>query len=713
MRNISFFKAPISNVIPEKEITLLELSDLIRNNYASQTENLRNATNEHLKASLKNSQFDYVTFSGTFSTRSKDNLIQQSGYIGIDIDKISNLDEIRERIINFNKISPVMVFTSVSGNGLRAVYKCEYDIQQHEEVFNLLKDIFDYHLNIKIDESGKDISRASYICNDDHIYYNNELDGETGYTPEYLGGLLKQAFKVQVKKYATNYVISKISKAVDGNKANTLFKVAVHMGDLIAKNLIDESFVQDLIKSEILKRNLNSEKQAIKIINDGLTKGKRSSNFDIEKLYEIVGGNSTYIEELENHLKEFSSLNSKEFYSKIKERLPIKLTEYLDQYPTSAEKEIALLSLIAGLSSSLSFVKFDYRKKYYYPMLNLIIMGNAGSNKSMMRIAEEIVEDLDTYFQDKHENSVGFNIGGNFSYAALVNAIYGNGGTGLIFDTEADIMTANSKNDWGSFNGFIRKCFGHEKEKVLRKNDKPIIIHLPMVTVIISGTFDQILAMFPNDENGFFSRFMFYNASNEEIGWVSSEEYINFDNSFLKSFKNQFYDFYKDHINNEVEFKISENLLKRHDEFFKDWMENLKDKKFNFNQSIIFRLAIMTFRIAVTLDAFDKINSGVALIETEEISEKNFSMALDIIDQMIRYSLNLSMNLSSNKKKKGLLNLNELDFVQTMKNRFHDFTRAEAVAVAKQFGIRDRKADEILADGRWFIRNSQGKYIVK
>jgi hypothetical protein len=67
---------------------------------------------------------DYVTFSGCFSSRRTGGLIEHSGFLCFDIDKIESerrLQEIKSLLINDEELHTVLCFRSPSGNGLKWV----------------------------------------------------------------------------------------------------------------------------------------------------------------------------------------------------------------------------------------------------------------------------------------------------------------------------------------------------------------------------------------------------------------------------------------------------------------------------------------------------------------------------------------------------------------------------------------------------------------
>lgn len=715
MNKISLYSAPISNVIPSKEITLKDLEIIIKNNYSNQTNKVRITTNIKEKDTIKLTKFDYVTFSGTFKKRNNISLINYSGYIGIDIDKIGNLVEESKKILTFEQLKPIMLFTSVSGKGLRVIYKFDTTFEEHLACFSKLKDIFDYYLSIKIDESGKDIARASFICYDPDIYYNKDLDNEKGYSSNDLDLLLKSAFKIKAKKYLESYVINKITNSQDDYKAQTLFKIALHVGDFVGKTIVEEKYFRELMISEIFKKNLKSEYRAIKIIEDGLIKGKKSSYLKKETILKLIDGDKISTDYLESKLDEEAVLTSKEFWLKIEDKLPKKILDFFSQYETIKEKEILFLSILTGLSSSLSYIDFNYRNEILYPMLNLFVVGNAGSHKGLLKFGRNILINLDEVFKKNNDKSIGFNAGGNFSYSALLRTLSYNNGHGIIFDSEADIISSNSNFDWGNFSSLIRKTFHHEEEIVTRKGESSIKLTKPKLSVLISGTNDQLINMFPSSENGHFSRFMFYVSNAEKFIWSDVSLNDNYNNRLIEELNEKIASYYEKYRKESISITISQKIYNSLNQNFQEWCKTLESKYINFESSIIVRMAIMCLRLAITYQTLTKMLNDEELNKNEELTNECFEIASFIIDELIRYSIQLSMNLKEKPRNTPILDYSELDFIQKIKDLYigKEFKREEVKNIAKEYNISIRKFDTILSDNRWFYRIRSGYYFCK
>ena len=122
---ISFFRAPIRNTKPSAQASILQIYKYIISNRASDiTRRLRAITDPKEARKYKSEAFDYVTFSGCFSSRCTDELIEHSGFLCFDIDKIESerrLQEIKSLLINDEELHTVLCFRSPSGNGLKWV----------------------------------------------------------------------------------------------------------------------------------------------------------------------------------------------------------------------------------------------------------------------------------------------------------------------------------------------------------------------------------------------------------------------------------------------------------------------------------------------------------------------------------------------------------------------------------------------------------------
>jgi hypothetical protein len=111
-----------------------------------------------------------VCFNGKFKQRSLSGLIEHSGFIVLDFDKLQNIEE---SIILKDSISSdefiYATWISPSGKGVKALVKIPAKVENHKGYFNTLKKHFS-HPNW--DDSGSDVSRFCFESYDPDIYIN-------------------------------------------------------------------------------------------------------------------------------------------------------------------------------------------------------------------------------------------------------------------------------------------------------------------------------------------------------------------------------------------------------------------------------------------------------------------------------------------------------------------------------------------------------------
>lgn len=169
----SFYKAPVMNVFPSKELKLSEIYDLITSNtYESVTNHLRTITDLKEKKKYKANKFDYVTFSGTFTKRNDEDLIKHSLLMTIDLDHLENLNQTREMLLKDEYFETELLFKSPSGDGLKWIIKIDLEQATHQEYYTAVSNYLEQQYSIKVDASGKDISRACFLCYDSEAYIN-------------------------------------------------------------------------------------------------------------------------------------------------------------------------------------------------------------------------------------------------------------------------------------------------------------------------------------------------------------------------------------------------------------------------------------------------------------------------------------------------------------------------------------------------------------
>ena len=177
----SFFKAPVRNTIPHKSISLPDAYKYIVGNYAKQrTEKLRSISDTKQARLFKAANFDYCTFSGTFTSRSDKALIKHSGLLCLDLDHLNNVQTLFDRLLNDDYFDTQLLFRSPSGDGLKWIISIEDNPTTHSNYFTAVANYIRQTYGIEVDKSGRDLSRACFLPYDPNAYLNPAHNLSTG-----------------------------------------------------------------------------------------------------------------------------------------------------------------------------------------------------------------------------------------------------------------------------------------------------------------------------------------------------------------------------------------------------------------------------------------------------------------------------------------------------------------------------------------------------
>ena len=183
-RRVSFFKAPIKNLVPSDELTLREVFALIKgDNYVQITEKLRRTIDVEFRREFKAQSFDYVIFSGTFYARNNAQLKEHSGLICIDFDHLEERRfDLLKHLIDDPFLSPVMAFTSPSGDGLKCVIPIDLSKESdHKTWFRAIRNYLHGSFQVEADPYCSHVSNACFLPHDPNAFLDpklNELDAE-------------------------------------------------------------------------------------------------------------------------------------------------------------------------------------------------------------------------------------------------------------------------------------------------------------------------------------------------------------------------------------------------------------------------------------------------------------------------------------------------------------------------------------------------------
>lgn len=169
----SFYTKPVTNINPTRDIDLVEAYSIIKgDSFATCTSTLRSIQDVKETRKYKAFNFDYVTFSGTFSQRNDKYLRKHSGLLTIDFDHVSDLCGLKAELLKDQYFETELLFVSPSGDGLKWVIPIELTKAKHQDYFKAVANYIQHTYKLEVDQSGKDISRACFLPHDPQVFIN-------------------------------------------------------------------------------------------------------------------------------------------------------------------------------------------------------------------------------------------------------------------------------------------------------------------------------------------------------------------------------------------------------------------------------------------------------------------------------------------------------------------------------------------------------------
>ena len=173
---MSYFNAPITNKVPQRTMSLLEVAQFIESTaYMSQTQALRLLDDEAKARMYKGSHFPYITPAGVFSYCNDQSLLKHSGVLCMDLDHVGDVDGLKRKLIADRLFQTLMAFRSPSGDGLKWFVRIDLGKCGHRQWFDAVRNYLmaTYGLSEKqVDPSVRNESRACFLCYDPEVYVN-------------------------------------------------------------------------------------------------------------------------------------------------------------------------------------------------------------------------------------------------------------------------------------------------------------------------------------------------------------------------------------------------------------------------------------------------------------------------------------------------------------------------------------------------------------
>ncbi|WP_158730230.1 MULTISPECIES: DUF3987 domain-containing protein [unclassified Flavobacterium] len=401
-------------------------------------------------------------------------------------------------------------------------------------------------------------------------------------------------------------------------------------------------------------------------------------------------------------------LISKEIYKNLPEELK-SITESFE----GREKDIVLMSSIGVLSNCLPNIKGYYDGDDVYSNLYVLIVAPPASGKGVMnysrilidKIHNKILEDSKAELilcenskkgNKESKNEVCPNIKikilpANVSTAEVYSFLGSSEHGLLIMESEADTLSSMLNNDWSNYSDVLRKAWHHEPLSISRKMDSVFEeISEPKLSMVISGTQNQLQPLIKSKDNGLFSRFIVYSfdeiAEFKNVFAVKSKE----NRIAFENLSNDIFNLYGElsNLKKPIEFQFTENQIKRFTSRFKYIRAFIIDKHSEAFLSNLNRHGLIMFRISMILTAL-RFKSKLAETETLVCTNRDFLIALELTDTLLRHSQFTFDTIES-----GVLSIQDEEILDELRDQF---TRQDVLEVGIKRNIPKRTIDDKLS----------------
>ena len=759
----SFYKGPIQNTKPLGEVTLKTCYEYITSDAAQPaTEALRaiDPNDKDKRRAFKAANFDSVTFSGCFTKRGADNLIAHSGLIGLDFDHVAGLPALKAQLLKDPYFQPQLLFTSVSGKGLRDVVEIDLTKADHATWFKAVSHYMKATYGITVDPQCSDVCRASFLPYDPEAYLFREEDRRE-LLPFDVEAWAKMSEKTVTAAKTTSFtqiphdLEADVEQLVRQVEAVQLDLTANHgdwvkVGFALAHDLGEQgrSYFHRLCRFYPDYQVTACDKQY-----DACLRGKGNgvtiaSLFYMAKEAGIMIHSSATVQSADSRKMgngENGEKEEKEGLADPMERdeMPLFSRESIEQLPsllktipsyasTPAQGDILLLGSLCVLSSVMANVYAIYNKKQVFANLYTYIVAEAGSGKGIASACLNLIEPILADQRQAYQNAkmqyqmelMAYNasskedkglppveppftyllIPGNSSTTAAYQALNDNGGVGLTFETEGDTLGNSFKSDYGDYSEGLCKAFHHEKISYIRRKEKERVeIAQPQWSIGLTSTPGQVVRVFVHPESGLPTRFIYYfMLGSDDFADVFAEDDVSIDEIFTElgqRFKS-LYDRLKA-LKSPIRFVMEANqkmqFILAFDAILKEYKQLIGQ---HFHGTSV-RLALSGFRIAMIL-------SVVRLLDEPERLEEAIQTGLLICKQEdFKIALSLTSTLLEHSAMIFATQFSELDKEEAQKNLPPEdrslwrqlgetFTRQDAIEAGKKLQLTEKRVDKII-----------------
>ena len=723
---ISFYRAPISNCKPEKEMSLREIHGFIKNGRSGIVIKLRGIKDEKEARSYKASKFDHCTFSGIFTHRKEDGLVQHSGLLCLDFDHLDDVESVFQKLISDPRCPTALLFRSPSGDGLKWVVPIDVDQMSHEDWFYALSSYVHDTYGLEADNHCKDVCRACFLPRDVNVYMDEDVFSKPLFAPYAVSSDPEPVRETVAGDDSFEAVVERIEDVqVDiAPDYNQWLSLGFALSDYLGED--GREYFHRLSRFNQKYDERDTDKQYDNCLNarkDGITIGTffylaKKAGIDIGKIEVQIPA----------------------FTPQVYDNLPYLLQQVCDKSQNADEADMMVLGAISAIASTISNVSGLYGGRKVFPNLFAYVVAPASAGKGRLALIRSLVQPIhdqlreqnklewERYYEELAQYKLAKDpdmekpvppplrmhiIPANTSATAMCKILYDNGGVGFMMETEGDTLTNTLLSDHGNYSDVMRKSFHNESISYLRKtNNEYVEVLESQLSALLSGTPGQVRKLIPDPENGLFSRFMYYHLPMKpdwnDVFADSSDVSLDDIYAALGRDWNEVYQRISrfEHISfsftPQQQVQFNEHFSVLHEEYLQRYGEGFL--------SSVRRMGLIVFKISMVLSLMRCMEFAD---ESEEFvcEDTDFSVALTIGDILLEHSAKFYLTFPQDTRN-GTYSFKQQE-EERKRKAYQDlpdtFQTKEAIAVGQRHGLSERTVKRWLKTSL-FTNLSYGKY---
>src|SRR6218665_297953 len=539
---------------PVKMMTFSQIyAEIISDKYKPTVERIRALEKEGKKEAADNLKktLPAFTFSSTFKEgrRKTEFADKYNRLVCLDFDDVP-LEKVNPALSRICGISFTGVcFVSPSGRGLKVFAEVSTEAEHHKIAYEQVKAVYEEalkDLGLKADPKGKDVTRLCFMSwspeacfHPDAKAFDVDLSAPAVQKEEKpLSGSPPRVTEAKKQKAVSELVPAAPEKGENPFDTLTHFEATVSFTDEEALRKEKAGYEEGNRNNHVYWVACNCNKKGI---SESYTEERCIERYSDLPEEEIRGAvHSAYSRHREEHGKgvfgqKVEAPSLPRFPACIYEKMPHFFKRIAEQGLTEEEKDILTLGGLTVFSAGLPTIWGMYSRKELYANLYFFISAEPASGKGILEdclsLAEPIHQKLIDETEEKREavkrgkstrqerqyaleqipQKLLFFSGNNTSAGIMQNLADNEEDGGLMFETEADTLTQSLGSERRSFSDLLRKAFHHEEVSSNRKTGREYIrVKRPRLSLLLTGTPEQIKSLIHAVENGLYSRFGFY-----------------------------------------------------------------------------------------------------------------------------------------------------------------------------------------------------------